>query len=76
LQPLIRKELSDLVALIDPALPCAQTVRELLISMDLLNEQMDAPNYTFYVSDDPEKFQHLGKTFLNQPIKNISRVLI
>ena len=74
LLPLIGKELGSSIALIDPACRCAQTVFQLLTTLDLLNPQSNDGHCAFFVSDDPTKFQHLGKTFLNYPIVDISCV--
>jgi glutamate racemase len=71
LQSLIRKELGDAVVLIDPAIGCAEKTRQLLVDHALLNTGQESPQYTFYVSDDPEKFRVLGQTFLNCPIDTI-----
>ncbi len=67
----IQKILGEEVTLIDPAASCADYVKDLLTKKNLLNPQNDTPNYQFYVSDDPEKFRLLGKTFLNYPIEYI-----
>jgi glutamate racemase len=76
LHTLMRKELGDEVILIDPAIGCAEKTRQLLTEADLLNEGKEPPQEIFYVSDDPEKFRLLGKTFLNNPIDTISCVPI
>jgi glutamate racemase len=72
LKTIIQKELGEGVHLIDPALSCAESVQQLLSMRDLLNPQSDLPHYQFCVSDDPEKFRLLGKTFLNYPIEHVS----
>lgn len=71
LLPIIQKELGENVLLVDPAMSCAENVRALLLENNLLNIQTDTPHYQFYVSDDPEKFRLLGKTFLNYPIEHV-----
>ncbi len=71
MQSMIQKSLGSQVALIDPAPACAEYVRLLLQESNLLNEQTGIPHYQFYVSDDPEKFRLLGKTFLNYPIEHV-----
>ena len=72
LYTLMQKELGDEVILIDPAIGCAEKTRQLLTETNLLNEGKEPPQEIFYVSDDPEKFRLLGKTFLNCPIDNIA----
>lgn len=71
LESVIQRELGENVVLINPATACAQTVKELLAWKKLLNEQTGAPQYQFYVTDDPEKFRLLGKSFLDYPIEDV-----
>lgn len=71
LQTYIQKELGPHVTLVDPAIKCAEKLRDLLIARHLENPQRDLPHYQFFVSDDPEKFRLLGKTFLNYPIEHV-----
>lgn len=71
LESALKKECSKETTLIDPALSCAESVRLLLDKNALLNPQKRTPDYTFYVSDDPEKFRLLGKTFLSYPIEHV-----
>ncbi len=71
LQTHIQKELGPHVILVDPAMNCAEKLRILLQERSLQNEQQHLPHYQFFVSDDPEKFRLLGKTFLNYPIEHV-----
>lgn len=71
LQPIIQNELGPEVLLIDPANACAEKTRAVLAEKNLLNPSTELPHYQFYVSDDPEKFRLLGKTFLNYPIEHV-----
>ena len=71
MQTIIQKSLGSHVTLVDPAPACAEHVRALLEETHLLNQQTALPHYQFYVSDDPEKFRLLGKTFLNYPIEHV-----
>ncbi len=68
---MIQKELGQNITLIDPAIGCAGKLRELLDNKGWHNPQQQRPLYEFYVSDDPEKFRLLGKTFLNYPIEHV-----
>ncbi len=74
LQSIIQHELGPDVQLIDPSIACAEKTRSLLAEKNLLNPSTRAPHYQFFVSDDPEKFRLLGKTFLNYPIEHVSKV--
>lgn len=76
LEPLLQKELGPSITLIDPALSCAEQTRTFLNEMDWLNPQIDPPLYTFFVSDDPEKFQRLGQAFLNYPIEKVQPIIV
>jgi len=71
LQSIIQKEIGPEVQLVDPAKSCATKIKEILFANHLQNMQKEIPNYEFYVSDDPEKFRLLGKTFLNHPIEHV-----
>jgi glutamate racemase len=73
LQTIIQQELGPDVMLIDPAIACAEQTRSLLADKALLNPSTHLPHYQFFVSDDPEKFRLLGKTFLNYPIEHVSQ---
>jgi glutamate racemase len=72
----IQRELGDQVLLVDPASSCALNVREFLIKHDMENPQKASPTYEFYVSDDPEKFRLLGKTYLSYPIEHVHSKLL
>lgn len=72
LQSTIQQELGPDVLLINPASACAEKTRSVLAEKDLLNPSSHLPHYQFFVSDDPEKFRLLGKTFLNYPIEHVS----
>ncbi len=71
LQPLLQRLLGDDVTLIDPAHSCALETLQLLHDRDWLNPQTTPSQYTFYASDDPDKFRHLGQTFLDLPIEKV-----
>ncbi len=71
LMPAIQRELGKNISLIDPAIGCAESVRAFLGKENLLNRSLEPPHYKFFVSDDPEKFRLLGKTFLNYSIEHV-----
>ena len=71
LEEVIQEELSPVVKLIDPAESCAQHVKELLAKHHMGNDSQNSPQYTFFVSDDPEKFTSMGKIFLGHPIHQV-----
>lgn len=71
LKTVIQNELGPEVLLIDPSDACAEKIRGVLAERNLLNPSAHPPQYRFFVSDDPEKFRLIGKTFLNYPIENV-----
>ncbi len=73
LQSIIQNELGPEVQLIDPSIACAERTRAILAEKNLLNPSTNLPHYQFFVSDDPEKFRLLGKTFLNYPIEHVQQ---
>ena len=73
LQSTIQHELGEDVLLIDPSIACAEKTRMGLAEKTLLNPSTNLPHYQFFVSDDPEKFRLLGKTFLNYPIEDVQQ---
>lgn len=73
---MIQKELGTTVRLIDPAQGCAEQMHRLLSHYQSHNSQKSHPHYEFHVSDDPEKFRLLGRTFLNYPIEHVHLVQI
>jgi len=75
LQSTIQQELGPEVLLIDPSIACAEQTRMILAGKNLLNPSTCLPHYQFFVSDDPEKFRLLGKTFLNYPIEHVQQKL-
>lgn len=71
LQKFIQKGMHPSTILIDPSIECAKQTQKILHSKNLLNENTNEPNYTFYVSDDTEKFQLFGRNFFPHPMKKI-----
>lgn len=75
--PLMRSVLQEAlgpeVTLIEPAMRFAHQARDILSSQSLLNFQITKPLYTFYVTDDPEKFRLFGKIFLGSDIEKVEK---
>ncbi len=63
LHKFISRELDSSTVLIDPATECAKQAEQILLEKNLLNNVEVSPEYTFYVSDDTEKFRLFGKNF-------------
>lgn len=64
----IQMALGPDVKLIEPAYSCADQIKKLLQSLELLNTSNLLPEYRFFASDDPIKFRHLAKIFFSKPI--------
>ncbi len=75
--PLLLKQIQQTVGpnikVIDPAQFCAAYLKTVLQEKSLLNP-LTEPTTQFCVSDDPEKFRHLGKTFLGHPLPEVALI--
>lgn len=60
---------SDTIEIIDSANSIAQTAKQKLTQLDLLNS--DGGNFQCYVSDRPQRFQDLAERFLGRDISNV-----
>lgn len=76
IQSSIRHFIGNKIPLLDPANRCAQTTRQLLSKLDLLNQQIDPAKYQFFVSQDPERFSALSKRFFHYPIEKTSPLIM
>jgi len=76
--PLLLKQIQQTVGphvqVIDPALFCAASLKRLLEEKQLINPDLTEPLTQFLVSDDPEKFRLLGKTFLGLTLSEVALV--
>lgn len=68
LKHLINDELGPKVTIVDSAVTCAEKVAAILAQQGLENCHPEPPEYRYFVSDDPQKFQLLGQAFLDMPI--------
>ncbi|MEP1151478.1 MAG: glutamate racemase [Balneola sp.] len=60
---------SDTIEIIDSANSIAQTAKQKLTQLDLLNS--DGGNFQCYVSDRPQRFQDLAERFLGRDISDV-----
>jgi len=74
LRGVIQRSVGSGVTLIDSGEAAAREVEQLLRQEDLLNTSSDQPNYSFFVSDVPQKFKQLGQIFLNRPDLRVTKV--
>lgn len=73
--PLIKALLQDIagqgVYLVDSAEAIAEMTAELLFGRELATQSQSNPEYRFYVSDVPYRFQTIGERFLGRTLGNI-----
>jgi len=70
LKEIIQDEIGDDVSIVDSASICAENLKSILLSKKIENVSLDS-HYQYFVSDDPEKFAHLGSKFFDRPIQNV-----
>ncbi len=71
LKELIKQALGPDIQVIDPAFLTALSVRKTLSDLSLLSEQRNCSEPSYFVTDDPEKFQRLGPQFLGRTISHV-----
>ena len=70
LKPLIKQEAPH-IELVDSSITTAEATAQALAAAQLLNTQTAAPDYRFYVSDIPLRFQTIGERFLGRSLEQI-----
>ena len=70
LKPLIRQEAPH-IELVDSSTTTAEATAQALAATQLLNTQPCTPDYRFYVSDIPLRFQTIGERFLGRSLEQI-----
>ncbi|MBN3859931.1 glutamate racemase [Neisseriaceae bacterium PsAf] len=76
LKPMIQTEVGSDISLIDSAITVAKTIANELEQKKLLNHDDSLPDYQFYVSDIPLKFQTIGEQFLGRTLEHIERQIL
>jgi len=74
LKPLLQEVVGDKTRLVDSAQAIAEETGELLSKENLRNGQQKPPEYRFYVTDVPFRFQGIGERFLGRILANVSVV--
>jgi glutamate racemase len=74
LKPVLQEILGDHIRLVDSAQAITKQTGELLGKHNLRNRQQKSPEYRFYVTDVPIRFQVIGERFLGRTLSNISVV--
>ncbi|MDK2123533.1 glutamate racemase [Parachitinimonas caeni] len=76
--PLLKPMLADITGnrmlLVDSAVSMAEQTAQLLDEMGLANPQREAPDYQFYVTDIPLRFQTIGERFLGRSLNKLDMV--
>ena len=70
LKPLIKQEAGN-IELVDSSTTTAQATAQALAAASLLNTSGSIPDYHFYVSDIPLRFQTIGERFLGRSLEQI-----
>lgn len=71
IKPLLRSIMGEKVKLVDSAEAMAHNTAELLAERQLLNPSLNSPEYAFYVTDVPVKFQTIGERFLGRSLNAV-----
>ena len=71
LKPLLAEVAGPTVALVDSAEAMAERTAALLTDMNLHNPARERPEYHYYVTDVPLRFQTIGERFLGRSLNNV-----
>ena len=71
LKPVLREVMGADVRLVDSAEAIARQAAELLEAEQLVNPQTSVPDYRFFVTDVPQRFQEVGGRFLGRTLENV-----
>jgi glutamate racemase len=74
LKPLLQEIMGNQITLVDSAQAITEQAGELLGKNNLLNGQQEPPEYQFYVTDVPIRFQAIGERFLGRTLSNVNVV--
>ncbi|OGC89430.1 MAG: glutamate racemase [candidate division Zixibacteria bacterium RBG_16_48_11] len=76
LKPIIQKVMGPKVTLTDAAESVAGETKELLAQLGLLNQAGAGGKHKFFVSDFPEKFKRLSRSFLRCQLDSVQKIEI
>jgi glutamate racemase len=74
LKPLFQEIMGNTVKLIDSAEAMADIAAELIDQQTIGNKNSTPPDYTFYVSDLPYRFQTIGERFLGRTLGRVELI--
>lgn len=72
LKPILEKLIVKPIDIIDPAITCAEYVKEILNCHKLKNSDSNIGKKHYFVSEDPQKFQLMGREFLGLPLDEVT----
>jgi glutamate racemase len=71
LRPLLQEVVGRDVVLVDSADNMAALAAEQLAGSSLANTRSGTPQYQYYVTDVPQRFQQIGERFLGRPLEHV-----
>jgi glutamate racemase len=74
IKPLLSSEVGSGIKLVDSAVSVAEQVARTLVDLDLANPQRGEPDYRYYVTDIPLRFQTTGERFLGRSLRHLEMV--
>jgi glutamate racemase len=74
LKPLLQEIVGDGIRLVDSAEAMADQTAAMLEFQDLGNRQHSPPEYHYYVTDVPYRFQSIGEAFLGRTLDDVQMV--
>jgi glutamate racemase len=74
LKPLLAQEAGSSIKLVDSAVSVAEQVAATLSELGIANPQRAEPDYRYYVTDIPLRFQTVGERFLGRSLKHLEMV--
>lgn len=72
----LRKNTGKQITLIDSANATAFEVQKILKNNGLLADNKKKNKFSFYVSDNPKKFQKIGSMFFSKKIKSVKKIYL
>ena len=69
---MLQNVLGDRIKLVDSAQAITYRAGELLKKTNLLNTYEKPPEYQFYITDVPIRFQVIGERFLGRALSNVT----
>jgi glutamate racemase len=74
LKPLLQDIMGDSVTLVDSAEAMADITADLMTNQAMNNQNASLPEYRFYVSDLPYRFQTIGERFLGRTLGRVELI--